>query len=1109
MSNTSYSFKENSHVIVNQGGEKKVMKKILSVALSTAMAFSMFASVAFGADAKLTPEQQFNALKEAGIVSGFPDGLSHLERTLTRAELAKIIVNSLSLEPVDATSYNDKNYANHWGRPYIEAATQAGILNGKDAVKKLFDPNGAVTVQELAKVLVTALKLEVPADANNTASAWAKGYVAAAVNAGYLAEGINYQAQATRSQAVVAAYAIYEASQVPTVKSYNVVDSKNVEFTLSNGEVVKVTLEKELEANKETEVTFKTVDGKEITAKVTYVVTTATKVEKVTASNLKEIEVSFDGTVDKASAEDKDKYSVDSSVQLESATLLEDGKTVRLGVKEVNGNVLQNQKTYKISVKNVKAGNTTVDAKDVAFTPIDNALPEVTEVKSLGTKAVKVTFSEPIKKAASTNFKLDGKTFFGTTTEGSREVVLKPYNSGDLSVGAHKLEVSGVEDYHSFKALSKEFEFSVAEDTTAPTVASVSATLERVIVTFSEEVDPDTVDKANVYWKSGNDKKAADSVTRISGTVYEFDFTSNSLPGYETSLFVENVKDYSGNVIKETEVKVKAELDQTRPEVTDVSISKLDSKAINLKFSKQVKIEDIKYFTLTKSNGDVVSLRNVVASNGTTEDKVFTLYAYDNLTESYTLKIVGVRDTTKLQNTILDYTVTLNGKDSTAPEYKSNSGNGRILIINFSKELELSSVGDPSNYLVVINNKTQQLPAGTEVTPQQNGKSVRIVFPEYIDNAKVGINDPTAGANVTAFQLLALKDTAGNVIANFGAAPQTINSSRVQVAAKYDDDAIAGNNAKLTAKGEIKVRFDQPIGRATVADFELLTGNGVAISSVTADGSDIVTVKLSGSLNDTGLYDADGNPITLRVKANSNIVATSGNVIDTSAQTIGVIDGIKPQVKLANGQYRLNVVSNVIQLPFSEALGGIATDYKYDLVVTNLRTGDRVPVTQITTGLTGNNIVTITLTGVSTTDEFSVKVVADAAHIKDLGGNTAAASSTYNTAVGAIDTVAPTFASTTLSADNQTLTISFSEPVVNALADLDALKAAIKFDAAGTTPAALNADDAVSIVDGKLQIVFDTALTGNTNKVTIDAGALKDAAGNTIGAVTISDIAAN
>jgi hypothetical protein len=44
----SYPTKEKSQFMNVQGGEKKVMKKILSVALSTAMAFSMFASVAFG-----------------------------------------------------------------------------------------------------------------------------------------------------------------------------------------------------------------------------------------------------------------------------------------------------------------------------------------------------------------------------------------------------------------------------------------------------------------------------------------------------------------------------------------------------------------------------------------------------------------------------------------------------------------------------------------------------------------------------------------------------------------------------------------------------------------------------------------------------------------------------------------------------------------------------------------------------------------------------------------------------------------------------------------------------------------------------------------------------
>src|SRR5690349_9499574 len=97
MSNTSYPFKENSNVMNVQGGEKKVMKKILTVALSTAMAFSMFASVAFG-DTAVTPQQKFDALAAKGIFNGYPDGSAHLEKEMTRAEFAKVITKLLGLK---------------------------------------------------------------------------------------------------------------------------------------------------------------------------------------------------------------------------------------------------------------------------------------------------------------------------------------------------------------------------------------------------------------------------------------------------------------------------------------------------------------------------------------------------------------------------------------------------------------------------------------------------------------------------------------------------------------------------------------------------------------------------------------------------------------------------------------------------------------------------------------------------------------------------------------------------------------------------------------------------------------------------------------------------
>ncbi|QEA00696.1 S-layer protein [Lysinibacillus fusiformis] len=984
-------------------------------------------------------KEAVQSLVDAGVIQGDANGNFNPLKTISRAEAATIFTNALELEAEGAVDFKDVK-ADAWYYDAIAATVENGIFEGVSATE--FAPNKQLTRSEAAKILVDAFGLEGEGDLSEFADAstvkpWAKSYLEIAVANGVIkgseANGktnLNPNAPITRQDfAVVFSRTVENVDATPKVDKIEVVDAKTLNVTLSDGTKETVTLETALEPNKETEVTFKIKDV-EYKAKVTYVVTTATAVKSVSATNLKEITVEFDGKVDKTSAEDVDKYTVDSSIELDSATLLEDGKTVRLAVKEKNGKVLENQKAYKLSVKNVKAGEKTIDAANVAFTPVDNSLPEVKEVKSLGTKAIKVTFSEPIKKASTGNFKLDGKSFYGSVDEGSRELILKPYSSTDLTVGKHKLEVSGVEDFAGFKALTKEVEFEVVEDKVAPTVKSVNATLEKVTITFSEEVDQDTVSKSNIYWMSGSDKKAAGSFKKISGDVYEFDFSENALPGYEMTLFVEGVKDYSGNQITETQVKVKAEVDQTRPEVTEASINKTDNKKITLKFSKQVKIAagDTKYFTLTDKDGKVVPLKTVTEDTGSGSNKVFTLEAYDALTEGYKLKVVGVRDTTKLQNTMNDVTVTITGKDTVAPNYLSNSANSdtRTLIINFDKEMDLASLADHKNYLVTIGSKQQQLPSGTDVTPVQGGKAVRIVFPEYIDNDKVGINDPTKAANIKAFKLLALKDVNGNIIEQFGGTDLTPNTEAAKLKA-YDKDT-TDFNAKLTEKGVIKVRFDQPIGKANVSDFVLggLGASGVSISSVEADASDLVTVKLSGEVGSTGLTNKSLADITLTVKADNKITTTSGNKV--TGDTVKVKDAVKPQVELAKDQTRLYVDSNKIQLPFSEVLKvADVENFKHDLVVTNVRTGKVVSPSDYKTTLKGH-IIEIELTSV-TKDEYKVSVKKDASFISDIAGNKAVSSAEYLTIVGGIDTnpgnaptVNPATGLTVTSSANYTIT---------------------------------------------------------------------------------------
>lgn len=910
MSNKSFSTKENPYMKDIQGGEKKVMKKILSVALSTAMAFSMFASVAFGADAaKLTPEQQFNALKEAGIVNGYPDGLSHLDRSVTRAELAKIIVKSMSLEELPGVaSYKDKNYtAKHWAAPFIESATKEGILEGvsTNPANPLFNPTGNVTVQELAKVLVTANKLEVPTETSNTASEWAKGYVEAAIKAGYIEAGINYQANATRSQTVVAAHAIYEYSQFKVTKA-EAKDATHVTLTLSNGETVEVVLEKALEANKATELTYKHTDGREAKYTVTWVVTTATKVDSATSTNLKEVDVVFDGEVDKATATDKDNYSINQGAKkIKSATLLEGGKSVRLLL--ADGHTFVQGTDYTVQVKNVKAGTAVLSTASVKFTSADNVLPTASEVKALGNKAIKVTFSEPVRNVAANNFRLDDKAFVGNVAKGAneREVILKDY-AGSLSIGAHKLTVQLVEDYAGLKSLAATTDFSVAEDKEAPTVSSITATLEKVTVTFSEDIDPDSVKSDTFYWKSGDSKKVG-KATQISGNVYEVDFTANRLPGYETTLFVDGVKDYTGNEIAVKEHKVTATVDLNRPKVSDVTFGINGKNTVTVKFDKAVAAGDRSNYTVKKGD-DVYPVTGVSYVSGSDQKAVNLTFATDLADGDYNLKVTGIEDLTALRNKIEDYSTTFRVDDVTAPAVKTVDVNAqnRTVVLSFNKKMDLSTLNNRSNYYVAISTTNniadavnKSLPEDVVIRPVLEGRGVVLVFPEHIQgDVRTSFRTSVSGnASVKNVTVTGLKSAAGNLL---GA---TTSTSEIVAGS-----AVKATKAEQTDYRTIKVTFDQPISQAYAGDFALTNGY-VTSATIESDGY-VVVLKTDRDLPNyaTGVSINASNAI--RTYADNAVV--SGNINSVSSAA--------PKVDLASALYTKTGDAVTFEIPFTTTL---------------------------------------------------------------------------------------------------------------------------------------------------------------------------------------------
>jgi hypothetical protein len=109
------------------------MKKVLSLVLVIAMVLSSF-SFAFAAnfeDVEGDYEDAINTLVALGVVTGYEDGTFKPERVVTRAEMAKLIVEILGYG--DLVAGSKSNFADtqgHWADPWIALAAGRGLVIG-------------------------------------------------------------------------------------------------------------------------------------------------------------------------------------------------------------------------------------------------------------------------------------------------------------------------------------------------------------------------------------------------------------------------------------------------------------------------------------------------------------------------------------------------------------------------------------------------------------------------------------------------------------------------------------------------------------------------------------------------------------------------------------------------------------------------------------------------------------------------------------------------------------------------------------------------------------------------------------------------------------------
>ncbi|BFT68650.1 S-layer homology domain-containing protein [Paenibacillus sp. P36] len=204
------------------------MKKTLSVVLTSAMALSMFSSLAFAAkssedftdlkDLDAATKAKFDAMISAGIFDGVSETTFGLKDEMNRAQFAKVAALIMGLDvnkDLQTSSFTDVSVddaANGYALPYIEALKTAGVTDGY--AEGQYNPAGKVTKEQLATFLVRVLGQDDAAKGktgtDTTVSGWAQGYVALALELKLLSNGedgtFGGQANATRDLLLTGAY---------------------------------------------------------------------------------------------------------------------------------------------------------------------------------------------------------------------------------------------------------------------------------------------------------------------------------------------------------------------------------------------------------------------------------------------------------------------------------------------------------------------------------------------------------------------------------------------------------------------------------------------------------------------------------------------------------------------------------------------------------------------------------------------------------------------------------------------------------------------------------------------------------------------------------------
>ncbi|MGO4547599.1 S-layer homology domain-containing protein [Paenibacillus sp. 2TAB23] len=136
--------------------------------------------------------REITVVAAKGAIEGKSEGKFVPQDKVTRAEFAKMLIRALDLENGSATETFADVDSDDWFAPYVSAAAQLKIINGRSETK--FDPNATITRAEMATMIARALKVSRGATDVADVNAALKGFADAGNINATLKDGVAFAA---------------------------------------------------------------------------------------------------------------------------------------------------------------------------------------------------------------------------------------------------------------------------------------------------------------------------------------------------------------------------------------------------------------------------------------------------------------------------------------------------------------------------------------------------------------------------------------------------------------------------------------------------------------------------------------------------------------------------------------------------------------------------------------------------------------------------------------------------------------------------------------------------------------------------------------------------